>query len=70
MSITKAEEKEILIDILDLKKDIIKMIFDAQSGHPGGSLSCVGILYLLYKKTSYSSYNYFLSHLLFCNMTR
>ena len=50
MSLSKAEEKEALLDILGIKKDILKMIYLAQSGHPGGSLSCVNILYILYKK--------------------
>ena len=50
MNINKAEEKKILIEILEIKKDILKMIYLAQSGHPGGSLSCVNILYLLYHK--------------------
>jgi len=50
MNLNKAEEKEILLEILDIKKDILKMIYLAQSGHPGGSLSCVNILYILYNK--------------------
>jgi len=50
MSLTKKEEKKFLINILEIKKDILKMIYLAQSGHPGGSLSCVNILYLLYNK--------------------
>jgi len=50
MSLNKAEEKEILFEILEIKKDILKMIYLAQSGHPGGSLSCASILYLLYNK--------------------
>lgn len=48
MELTKTEEKKILIDILAIKKDILKMIYLAQSGHPGGSLSCANIIYLLY----------------------
>ncbi|KKN66578.1 hypothetical protein LCGC14_0469930 [marine sediment metagenome] len=44
------EEKRIQIEILELKKNILKMIYQAQSGHPGGSLSCVSIIYLLYTK--------------------
>ena len=48
MEISKADEQKILVDILDIKKDILKMIYKAQSGHPGGSLSCVNIIYLLY----------------------
>ncbi|MCQ2609187.1 MAG: transketolase [Lachnospiraceae bacterium] len=31
-----------------LRKDIIKMLYEAKSGHPGGSLSCVEILMALY----------------------
>ncbi|MFX0186833.1 MAG: transketolase [Candidatus Hodarchaeota archaeon] len=50
MSLDKAEEKRVLIEILEIKKDILKMIYLAQSGHPGGSLSCVNILYVLYNK--------------------
>ena len=30
--------------------DIVKMIHNAKSGHPGGALSCVDILTVLYKK--------------------
>ncbi|MFX1419568.1 MAG: transketolase [Promethearchaeota archaeon] len=50
MELSKADEQKIFIDILDIKKDILEMIYKAQSGHPGGSLSCVNILYLLYNK--------------------
>jgi len=50
MELTKAEEDRFLLDILELKKDILKMIYAAQSGHPGGSLSCVSLLYLLYSR--------------------
>lgn len=50
MELTKAEEDRFLLDILELKKDILKMIYNAQSGHPGGSLSCVSLLYLLYSR--------------------
>ena len=31
-----------------LREDIISMIFEAGSGHPGGSLSCADILTVLY----------------------
>jgi len=50
MTLTELEEKKIQIEILEIKKDILKMIYLAQSGHPGGSLSCVNILYVLYNK--------------------
>jgi len=33
-----------------LRADILKMIHNAKSGHPGGALSCVDILSVLYKK--------------------
>lgn len=33
-----------------LRRDILKMIHNAKSGHPGGALSCVDILAVLYKK--------------------
>jgi transketolase len=42
MELSKENEKKILVDILDIKKDILK-------SHPGGSLSCVNIIYLLYE---------------------
>ncbi|MFX0025187.1 MAG: transketolase [Candidatus Hermodarchaeota archaeon] len=50
MKVSEKDEKQILGEIIDLKKDILKMLFQAQSGHPGGSLSCVNIIYLLYTK--------------------
>ncbi len=48
MDLSKADEQTILTDILDIKKDILRMIYEAQSGHLGGSLSCANIIYLLY----------------------
>ena len=33
-----------------LRQEIIKMIHNAKSGHPGGAYSCVDILAVLYKK--------------------
>lgn len=32
----------------DIRKDVVQMISDAGSGHPGGSLSCIDILTSLY----------------------
>ena len=32
----------------DIRKNIIKAVYSAQSGHPGGSLSCADILTVLY----------------------
>ena len=44
---------------IQLRSDIINMISDAGSGHPGGSLSCVEILYaLFYKKMNFSYENH------------
>ena len=34
--------------LAQLRQDILTMIFQCQSGHPGGSLSCVEILAALY----------------------
>jgi transketolase len=50
MDISKAEETTLLCNILGIKKDILEMIYHAQSGHPGGSLSCANIIYMLYTK--------------------
>lgn len=33
-----------------IRQDILKMIHNAKSGHPGGALSCTDILAVLYKK--------------------
>ena len=33
---------------LNIRKNIIKMIYEASSGHPGGALSCADILTVLY----------------------
>ena len=48
MELSKLDEQKISIEVLDIKKDILKMIYIAQSGHPGGSLSCAYIIYILY----------------------
>jgi transketolase len=48
MILSETEEKKLLINILGIKKDVLRMIFQAQSGHPGGSLSCITLIYLLY----------------------
>ena len=31
-----------------IRRDVVQMISEAKSGHPGGSLSCVDILVTLY----------------------
>lgn len=43
VSIMNYEEKA-----LSLRKDVLHMIYNAQCGHPGGSLSCLEILMALY----------------------
>ncbi len=35
---------------LEIRETTLQMIFEAQSGHPGGSLSCVDVLVALYGK--------------------
>ncbi len=48
--------KEELISVSkEIKKSIIEMIYEAKSGHPGGSLSCADIItYLYYEKMNVS----------------
>ncbi|MFX1388591.1 MAG: transketolase [Promethearchaeota archaeon] len=48
MELSKTDHLNILLEILEIKKDILEMIYSAKSGHPGGSLSCASIIYLLY----------------------
>ena len=50
MELTETEEKQLSFEILEIKRKILSMIFKAQSGHPGGSLSCSNLIYLLYSK--------------------
>lgn len=33
---------------LNIRRNIVKMVYDAQSGHPGGSLGCADVLTYLY----------------------
>ncbi len=40
--------KELKITANTIRQEVVKMIFEAQSGHPGGSLSAVEILTALY----------------------
>ncbi|MDO9534208.1 MAG: transketolase [Bacillota bacterium] len=42
--------EELRVKARDLRKDIITMIYKAGSGHPGGSLSVIDILVVLYYK--------------------
>ena len=42
------DEKELQKKANDIRIDIIEMVYNAKSGHPGGSLSCADILTVLY----------------------
>lgn len=42
------DEKELKRIANEIRKDIVDMVYKAQSGHPGGSLSCADILTVLY----------------------
>ena len=42
------ERKELELVANDMRADIVRMIGEAKSGHPGGSLSCIDILTALY----------------------
>ena len=46
----KATEKRLKLFAAKMRKMIIESIYQAQSGHPGGSLSCTDILAYLYGK--------------------
>ncbi len=46
MKITSIDALEKIAN--DIRKDIIEEVYTAQSGHPGGSLSCADILTVLY----------------------
>jgi transketolase len=48
MAISTDREKELQIFSNELRKTILTMLHGVQSGHPGGSLSCVEILTVLY----------------------
>lgn len=48
--LTDNEKKELQIKTRNLRKNIIKMVYSAQSGHPGGSLSGADILTVLFEK--------------------
>lgn len=50
MDLSKKEELMLAIKAATLRKDVIKMLANAGSGHPGGSLSVLDILVVLYYK--------------------
>ncbi len=47
----QADLKETALFAAKMRKNIIESVYAAQSGHPGGSLSCADLLALLYLKT-------------------
>lgn len=48
--LTRQDLKDLKLFCNEVRKDVVSMIYKAQSGHPGGSLSCVEILSTLYCK--------------------
>ena len=48
--ISADEIKEIEKTSKKLRRNVLEMIYNAKSGHPGGSLSCIDILNVLYSK--------------------
>jgi transketolase len=50
ISYTDSEIKQLQITAVKVRKHIIKMLYHAQSGHPGGSLSAVEAIVALYFK--------------------
>ena len=48
--LTSLEIEEISRVSKKLRSNILKMIHNSQSGHPGGSLSCIDILNVLFTK--------------------
>lgn len=49
-NINLKEKEELKAISKEIRKDIVTMIYNAKSGHPGGSLSCTDILVVLYNK--------------------
>lgn len=58
-TLTTKEIEELKEFSTEARKDILKMIHNSASGHPGGSLSAIDILTVLYKKcmTHYSDWS-------------
>ena len=51
--LTSQEVEKLELSALNVRRNIVKMIHSAKSGHPGGSLSGVDILTVLYNKSLY-----------------
>lgn len=50
MSLSESEINSLTQSSKKLRREILMMIHSAKSGHPGGSLSCIDILNVLYSK--------------------
>lgn len=59
MTHTKDELEQISLQV---RKDVLEMIYKAESGHPGGSLSAVEILVVLYFEVLKENDHFFLSN--------
>ena len=49
--LTEVEINELKKFACETRKNIVKMVHDAKSGHPGGSLSAADIMAVLYNKS-------------------
>ena len=49
--LTEIEIKELKEAATEVRRNIVKMVHNSKSGHPGGSLSGADILTVLYKKS-------------------
>ncbi len=48
MALTKNERETVVEKARIIRKDVLRMVASAESGHPGGSLSCADIMAVLY----------------------
>lgn len=48
--LTDIEKEELRKAACEVRRNIVKMVHNSKSGHPGGSLSGADILTVLYKK--------------------
>lgn len=54
----KSTEKELSLHALEIRRGVVQSIFNAQSGHPGGSLSIADLLtYLYFKEMNFDPAN-------------
>lgn len=62
MNMTKLSPIELQEIAKRIRRDIVRMVYEAGSGHPGGSLSAVEIITALYFETMTSNDHFFLSN--------